>query len=238
MQGLERSLPDYRRMTKAFRFALAVDVEMTVEGFPRPVQATVLDLSLGGCRIATGSILLTGSAVEFDLPLGKRGSVHIRGKVRHAAQGAHLGQLEIGIEFAALPPKDAAALTAFVEEGRASDAEGQSSIRVETELPVLCVVQGQKTTFEALVLDIGRGGMRIALERQLPTASTLNLQFALLDSSGVRLDVKLRAKVVGCSKVLREFQHNVVFTDVTPAIGDAIARFVRAKQLEELRSGF
>jgi c-di-GMP-binding flagellar brake protein YcgR len=224
-------------MTKAFRFALAVDVDMTVEGFLRPIEATVLDLSLGGCRIATSSILLTGSAVDFVLPLAKRGSVRMRGKVRHAAPGGQPGRLEIGIEFAPLPPKDAATLTAFIEEGRAGDAEGQSSIRVETELPVLCSLAGKKETCEALALDLGRGGMRIALDRQLPTASMVNLQFTLLDSSGIQLDVKMRAKVVGCSKVLREFQHNVVFLDVTPAMGDAIARFVRAKQLEEMRSG-
>jgi c-di-GMP-binding flagellar brake protein YcgR len=222
-------------MTKAFRFALAVDVEMTVEGFPRPVKATVVDLSLGGCRVATGAILLTGSAVDFVLPLAKRGSVRVRGKVRHAAPGGNAGSLEVGIEFAPLPPKDAAAVTEFVEEGRAQDAEGQNSVRVETELPVMCTMQGQKAPFEALALDVGRGGMRIAHDKQLPTASTMNLQFALADTSGIQLDVKMKAKIVGSSKVLREFQHNVVFLDVTPAMGDAIARFVRAKQLDEIR---
>jgi c-di-GMP-binding flagellar brake protein YcgR len=222
-------------MTKAFRFALATDVEMTVEGFPRPVQATVLDISLGGCRIATRSILLTGSKVDFQLPLGIRSSVQIKGKVKHAAPGGDNGSLEIGIEFAQLPAGDAAALSAFIEEGRASDSEGQNSIRVETEFPIIVAMQGQKP-FEALAIDIGRGGMRIAFERQLPTGGTVALNFALADSSGMRLDVKVRGKIVGSAKAFKEFHHNVVFIDTSPAVSEAIARFVRAKQLDEMRS--
>lgn len=222
-------------MTKAFRFALATDVEMTVEGFPRPVQATVLDISIGGCRVSTRSILLTGSAVEFQLPLGIRSSVQIKGKVRHAAPGSDNGSLEIGIEFAQLSAADAAALSAFIEEGRAQDAGGQSSIRVETEFPVICMLQGQKP-FEALAIDIGRGGMRIALPRQLPTATTVALNFALADSSGMRLEIKTRGKIVGSAKAFKEFHHNVVFIDISPAMNEAIARFVRAKQLDEMRS--
>ena len=220
-------------MTKAFRFALATDVEMSVEGFPRPVQATVLDISLGGCRVATRSILLTGSTVEFQLPLGIRSAVQIKGRVRHAAPGGDNGSLEVGVEFAQLHPKDAEALTAFIEDGRSRDAEGQSSVRVETEFPVMIVPQGQKAAVEALAIDIGRGGMRVAFDKQWPTASTVALQFNLGDNGG---QIKTRGKIVGSAKAFKEFHHNIVFIDISPVMNEAIAKFVRAKQLDEMRS--
>ena len=205
-------------------------VEATVDGYPKPVRVTVIDLSLGGCRLRSASILLTGSEIRFKLPTGER-NVPIAGKIRHNS-GSTADSLEYGVEFAKFAPGDSNVLERFLEEEHSKSAAADSAIRVETEFNVTCSMVGTKDAINALALDLSRGGMRLAFEKRIAEGSTLNMQFALPDGEAGR-SMRLRGKVVHATQQFREFHHSVVFVDISPAVGDEIERFVRALRLNQ-----
>ena len=205
-------------------------VVATVDGFDKPLRATVIDLSTGGCRLTAGSIFLSGSGIRFNLPIGGKG-IPIAGKIRHNAGGSG-GALEYGIEFVKLAPADAAVLDRFLEEERSKSAAADSAIRVETEFDVTCSIAGTKGSINALALDLSRGGLRLAFEKRIPEGSVLSMQFALPNGEAGR-PLQLRGKVMHATQQFREFHHSVVFVDITPAFGDEIDRFVRALRLKQ-----
>lgn len=217
-------------MSPSFRLRLALAVEATVDGYPKPVRVTVIDLSLGGCRLRSASILLTGSEIRFKLPTGER-NVPIAGKIRHNS-GSTADSLEYGVEFAKFAPGDSNVLERFLEEEHSKSAAADSAIRVETEFNVTCSMVGTKDAINALALDLSRGGMRLAFEKRIAEGSTLNMQFALPDGEAGR-SMRLRGKVVHATQQFREFHHSVVFVDISPAVGDEIERFVRALRLNQ-----
>ncbi len=217
-------------MSPSFRLRLALAVEATVDGYPKPVRVTVIDLSLGGCRLRSASILLTGSEIRFKLPTGER-NVPVVGKIRHNS-GSSADSLEYGVEFAKFAPGDSVVLERFLEEEHSKSAAADSAIRVETEFNVTCSMVGTKDAINALALDLSRGGMRLAFEKRIAEGSTLNMQFALPNDEAGR-PMRLRGKVVHATQQFREFHHSVVFVDISPAIGDEIERFVRALRLNQ-----
>ena len=217
-------------MSPSLRLRLALAVEATVAGFPQPVRVTIIDLSIGGCRLRAGSILLTGSEIRFNLPTGGR-AIPVVGKIRHNA-GGPADSLEYGVEFAKLAPQDGAALDRFLEEEHAKNAVAESAIRVETEFDVTCSTPGKKDEINALALDLSRGGMRLAFEKRIAEGSVLNMRFALPNGEASR-PLQLRGKVVHATQQFREFHHSVVFVDLPPAIGEEIERFVRALRLKQ-----
>ncbi|MGA7746003.1 MAG: PilZ domain-containing protein [Candidatus Aquilonibacter sp.] len=217
-------------MSPSFRLRLASAVEATVDGFPKPVRVTVIDLSSGGCRLRAASILLTGSEIRFKLPAGER-NIPIVGKIRHNS-GSSGNSLEYGVEFAKLAPDDDKVLGRFLEEERLKSAAADSAIRVETEFNVTCTVAGTKDEINALALDLSRGGMRLAFEKRIAEGSTLSMQFTLPNGEAAR-SLQVRGKVVHATQQFREFHHSVVFVDISPAIGDEIERVVRALRLNQ-----
>jgi c-di-GMP-binding flagellar brake protein YcgR len=209
----------------SFRLRLALAVEATVDGFPKPVRVTVLDLSIGGCRLTAASIFLTGSGIRFNLPTGAR-SIPIAGRIRHNS-GSSGDSLEYGVEFAKLAPDDFNALSRFLEEERSKSVAADSAIRVETEFNVTCSMAGTKNTIDALALDLSRGGMRLAFEKRIAEGSTLSMRFTLPNGEPGR-PLQVRGKVVHATQQFREFHHSVVFVDIPPAVGGEIERFVHA----------
>lgn len=205
-------------------------VEATVDGFPKPVRVTVIDLSTGGCRLMAASIFLTGSAIRFNLPAGGT-YIPIVGKIRHNSPSS-ADSLEYGVEFAKLAPDDGKRLDRFLEEERSKSAAADSAIRVETEFDVICSMAGTKDEINALALDLSRGGMRLAFEKRIAEGSTLSMQFTLPNGDGGR-PLQVRGKVVHATQQFREFHHSVVFVDILPAVGDEIERFVRALRLNQ-----
>ncbi|MGB6987230.1 MAG: PilZ domain-containing protein [Candidatus Aquilonibacter sp.] len=217
-------------MSPSFRLQLAIAVEATVDGYPKPVRATVIDLSVGGCRLTAGSIFLTGSEIRFKLPVGAR-TIPVVGRIRHNSSRS-TDSLEYGVEFAKLAPGDVSALDHFLDEERSKTVAADSAIRVDTEFSVACSMTGTKDRIDALALDLGRGGMRLAFEKRIAEGSMLNMQFELPDGGAAR-PLQVRGKVVHATQQFREFHHSVVFVDLSPAVCDEIERFVRALRLSQ-----
>ena len=194
------------------------------------MRVTVIDLSLGGCRLRAASILLTGSETRFNLPAGGR-NIPIVGKIRHNS-GSSADALEYGVEFAKLAPDDSNVLDRFLEEERSKSAAADSAIRVDTEFEVTCSMAGTKDEINALALDLSRGGMRLAFEKRIAEGSTLSMRFTLPNGEA-RRSLQVRGKVVHATQQFREFHHSVVFVDISPAVGDEIERVVRALRLNQ-----
>jgi len=194
------------------------------------VRVTVIDLSLGGCRLRAASILLTNSEIRFNLPAGGR-NIPIVGKIRHNS-GSSADALEYGVEFAKLAPDDSNVLDRFLEEERSKSAAADSAIRVDTEFEVTCSMAGTKDEINALALDLSRGGMRLAFEKRIAEGSTLSMRFTLPNGEA-RRSLQVRGKVVHATQQFREFHHSVVFVDISPAVGDEIERVVRALRLNQ-----
>jgi c-di-GMP-binding flagellar brake protein YcgR len=217
-------------VSPSFRLRLALTVEAIVDGFPRPVRVTVIDLSIGGCRLTAESIFLTGSEIRFNLPASGK-TIPLAGRIRHNS-GSSLDALEYGVEFGKLAPDDSKALGRFLEEESSKSATADSAIRVETEFDVTCSIAGTKDSIDALALDLSRGGMRLAFEKRIAVGSALSMQFSLPNGEASR-PLKVRGKVVHATEQFREFHHSVVFVDIPPAVGDEIERFVRALRLSQ-----
>jgi len=217
-------------VSPSFRLPLAIAVEATVDGFPKPVRVTIIELSTGGCRLTAASIFLTGSEIRFNLPVGTK-KIPIEGRIRHNASRS-ANSLEYGVEFAKLAPGDVNVLGQFLEEERSQSAAADSAIRVDTEFSVTCSIAGTKDRIDALALDLSRGGMRLAFESRIAEGSALSMQFEL-PNGGAGRAVQVRGKVVHATQQFREYHHSVVFVDISPAVGEEIERYVRALRLNQ-----
>lgn len=208
------------------RLALSLEVLATVAGFPKPIPATLVDLSPTGCRLHAGSILLVGATIEFRIPLSGRNSVMAHGKIGRCIPTEVNGTLEYGVEFGPFAANEARDLQAFVAEECRRDSSALRAARVETEFPLEVIGAGQKNGTAAVAIDIGRGGMRIASEHPLPEGSTVTLHFALPASDR---KMSLRGRVLQRKHVFREHHHNVVFVEPDPNDIDRIDHFMRSQ---------
>ncbi len=207
------------------RVPLSVQVAVKVTGFPTPISATLVDISEAGCRLTARSVFITGSAIEFRLPLSERIALSAKGKISRCTPTESLGTLEYGIEFLAFSDQDARALGTFVgEESRRNSGE-KSAARVETEFPIECVLAGQKNAVPAIAIDLGRGGMRVACDNPFPEGTTLTVRFTLPSDTAGR-EIVMRGRVVQRRQQFREYHHSVAFLEPDARSLDRIDRFM------------
>ena len=215
------------RASSSGRVPLSLAVTAKVTGFPKPIPATLVDLSESGCRVTSKSILLINADIEFSIPLSPRISIATRGKITRCTPTESLGTLIYGIEFLPLSQNDARALQAFIaEESKRGNSESGAT-RVDTDFPVECLIAGQKDAISATAIDIGRGGMRIACERPLPEGSTATIRFTLsTDAPGK--EIAIRGRILQRRQQFREFHHSVAFIDPDQTSIERIERFIRS----------
>ena len=209
------------------RVPLFLEVAAKVAGFPKPLPATILDLSLLGCRLTLRSVLLIGADIEFHLKLPGGPSPLARGKVRRCVPTDMAGVLEFGVEFIPFSGSDAAAIERFVEEERKRSNAESASTRVEVEFPVTCFIAGNKSAIAGIAIDIGRGGIRIACEQSFPEGSTLVVRFSLPNDGK---EMEFRGRVVQRKHQFREYHHSVAFLDADNAKVERIERFMRSQR--------
>ena len=207
------------------RVPLSVDVAAKVTGFPTPISATLVDISEAGCRLTARSVFITGSAIEFRLPLTERVSLTVKGKISRCTPTESLGTLEYGIEFLAFSDQDARALATFVGEESRRNTGAQSAARVETEFPIECLLAGAKNAVPAIAIDLGRGGMRVACDNPIPEGATLTVRFTLPSDPPGR-ELVMRGRVVQRKQQFREYHHSVAFLEPETKNLERIDRFM------------
>jgi len=206
------------------RVLLSLDVAATISGYPKPVPVTLVDLSATGCRITARSVLLVGATLEFRLQLSKSADVIARAKVLRCVPTGSGGVLEYGLEFAPFSPGDLQALRTYIEDESSKSQREKSAARIEVEFPAECSLPGEKNPIAAVVIDLGRGGLRFACERALSEGLTPTLRFAL---PGDTKPIVMRGRIVHKIHQFREYHHSVAFIDPNALDVERIERFMQ-----------
>lgn len=184
--------PNQRR---GYRQAVDVAVALDVAGLRLPANATIIDISVGGCRLRSWILLERGADVSFLWPRDS-GGLQLRGRIvvrRAAPRGA---TFEYGVEFAGLSRAAEAELAREITQAqrraaaaRAQEAAGvgvstdafnrRHAYRARTEFPVSMRLDDRAGIVHATATDISGGGLRIVCDDVLADAQELMLRFRL-----------------------------------------------------------
>lgn len=180
-----------------FRLAVNLPIEVLVVDAPAPVKATLVDISEGGSKIHSPSMLLKESEISFEVPRAGKAPLKLRARIRHVDFKPSTRTFDYGVEHTHQSKNDADEIYQFVlEEQRrklqrpdeAGDmsatrkgkpADRQAVLRVERKFPIEFVPYGSRTPSPAVAMDVSRGGMRIVVDRMLPEDRTFELRFTL-----------------------------------------------------------
>ena len=191
--------PNAQNDRKHFRLALNLPIDITVPSAPVALPATLGDLSEGGCRIVSKSMLLRDSDLAFDLKREGKPPVKLAGKVMSVdyKQGNKL--FHYGVRFSRLRTADSDAVYQYIVEQqrraiKTNDSEQRPSApgraalrsvpergayRVEKMFPLRYSVTGLRGSSPAIAVDLSVGGMRIAFDRKQQIDRELDLFFTL-----------------------------------------------------------
>lgn len=181
---------------ESYRQTVDLPVQVDVRGVRLPINATIVDISVSGCRLRSWIALDRGVSVAFDWP---RESVRLRlaGSVvarRPSPQGE---TYEYGVTFTGLLPDEQATLTreileaqrreAFNRAQRAaamnvkpSDINRRTAYRANVQFPLeLTFVDKPGAPFHVTASDISAGGLRITCDRELDVNDEVMLRFHL-----------------------------------------------------------
>ncbi|HET9095740.1 MAG TPA: PilZ domain-containing protein [Candidatus Baltobacteraceae bacterium] len=195
-----------------YRQPVDLPVQVSVSGIRIPVNATIVDVSVTGCRLRSWIALERGSKVAFDWPrehvdLRLTGSVMAR---RPSDQG---GAFEYGVSFAGLLPAQGDLLAREIAEAQRREALNRGreaaamnvspaqfnrrhTYRARAEFSVDVTFEERKTAaIKVTATDISVGGLRIVCERELTSNDEVTVRFRLPDNvlgvfpPGVREDI-------------------------------------------------
>lgn len=181
-----------------FRLAVNLPIEVLIVDSPLPVKATLIDISEGGSKIHSQSMLLKDSEFTFEVPRAGKPPLKLHGRIRHVDFKPTTRTFDYGVEHTHQSRNDADEIYQFVlEEQRrklqrnedtgganvaarkGKPANRQAVLRVERKFPIQYVPYGSRTPSPAVAQDISRGGMRIVIDRILPEDRTFELRFVL-----------------------------------------------------------
>lgn len=183
---------------KYFRLPLHYAVDIVVPSVAVPVPSTLADISEGGARIISRSMLMRGTEISFDLERAGKAALTLRGTVASVEYVQAQKEFQYGVQFRALRPADTDSIYQFIVEQQRrglqakeaqTQAHGQppalrsasqrSAYRVERVFGVRFSVAGMRGIENATVLDTSIGGMRIAFSRALHLDREIELRFTL-----------------------------------------------------------
>lgn len=107
-------------------------------------------------------------------------------------------------------------------------------VRVEVSLPVEFTIDGETTSHDGWVYDLGAGGMRLVASYDVPARAHLGLKFRL---PGTDHTIGARGRVVLSffARNERKFHHGIAFTSIDPNDRSAIAQFVDGWEAQRRR---
>lgn len=181
-----------------YRQTVDLPVHVDVRGVRLPVNATIVDISVTGCRLRSWIALERGANVSFDWP---RETVHLRlaGTITARRPSPEGEAFEYGVTFTGLLADEVAALTkeileaqrreAFNRAQRAaalnvkpSETNRRGAYRAAVEFALeLTFLERPGAPLEATASDISAGGLRLACDRELNVNDEVMLRFRLPD---------------------------------------------------------
>lgn len=180
-----------------FRLAVNLPIKVFLADTPVPVEATLVDISEGGSKIHSKSMMLKDAELSFDVPRPGKEPLKLNGRIRHVDFKPTTRTFDYGVEYVHMRKADADAIYQFVMEeqrrklqtkdglddlhparkGKAQDR--QNVLRVERKFPIEFVPYGSRLPQPGTAHDISRGGMRIVVDRVLADDRTFELRLSL-----------------------------------------------------------
>ncbi|MDQ6930269.1 MAG: PilZ domain-containing protein [Candidatus Eremiobacteraeota bacterium] len=181
-----------------FRLQLRYAIDIVVPSVAVPVPSTLADISEGGARVVSKTMLMRGTEISFDLERAGKAAITIHGTVASVEYIQANKEFHYGVKFRALRPADTDSIYQFIveqqrrglktkdEQTRGThqasplrSAAQRSAYRVERMFTVRFSVAGMRGIEHATVLDTSIGGMRIAFSRALHLDREIELRFTL-----------------------------------------------------------
>lgn len=170
-----------------------VPVKMRVRGVAEPLQATLLHIALGGCRLRSWMLLERGTAVAFDWRLSDGKNLQLNGVVaaRYAPRNGGVG-FEYAVALESIPEKDGDALAreaAMLARKSASARSYDTSLIDISQFTGYRVPGDFTVTYRGSDLRVGSrigqacdltgNALRLRCDEQLRVGQTISLQFRL-----------------------------------------------------------
>jgi c-di-GMP-binding flagellar brake protein YcgR len=105
------------------------------------------------------------------------------------------------------------------------DLHRRQYVRVEVSLPVDFSLEGEASTHEGSVFDLGAGGMRLVASYDLPPRANLDLRFRL-PAADKGIHARGRVVLSFFQRNEQKFHHGVAFTSLDPNDRLVITEFV------------
>lgn len=186
-----------RNERSSFRQTVDLPVQVDVRGIRLPMNATIVDISVSGCRLRSWVALERGVTVAFDWPrpalkLRLAGSIVAR---RPCAEG---GAFEYGLTFTGLLPSESDALQREILEAQRREAfnraqreadmhtaqagtsNRRTAYRANVEFPLeVTYVDRPEKPIPVTASDISAGGLRISSQREFAANDEIVVRFRL-----------------------------------------------------------
>jgi c-di-GMP-binding flagellar brake protein YcgR len=180
----------------SYRQSVDLQVQVSVKGIRLPLNATIVDVSVTGCRLRSWIALERDANVAFDWP---REGVQLRlaGTVAARRPSTEGEAFEYGVTFTGLLPAESDLLAREIVEAqrreafnraqraaalniKPSDVNRRGAYRANVRFSVeLILADRLATPIEVIASDISAGGLRIAFEKDLRVNDEVTLRFRL-----------------------------------------------------------
>ncbi len=182
-----------------YRQPVDLPVQLTVTGIRLPVNATIVNVSVIGCRLRSWIAIERDAKIAFDWP---RGGVELRltGTIAMRQASDEGAAFEYGIAFEGLVPAQADLLAREIHEAQRREALNRSmqakalqlktadvnnrrtAYRAHAEFPLeLTFEEPRKATIKVRAIDISSGGLRVVCEKELTPNDEVTVRFRLPD---------------------------------------------------------
>lgn len=217
----------------SYRQSVDLPVQVDVRGIRLPINATIVDVSVTGCRIRSWIALERNANVSFDWPTQTL-LLRLAGTVAQRRPSNEGEAFEYGVTFTGLLPAQSDLLAAEIIEAqrreafnraqraaamevKPSDLNRRAAYRANVEFPLqLTFAERPGAPLAVTASDISAGGLRVSCERELAVNDEIEVRFRL---PGEVLRI-FPAHVEELRKQRRPFEEMRIRSRVASRLGD------------------
>ncbi|MFN2528447.1 MAG: PilZ domain-containing protein [Candidatus Baltobacteraceae bacterium] len=239
---------------KYYRLQTNFPIDIVVPSVAVPVPATLGDISEGGARVVSRSMLLRGTEIEFTLPRDGKVPLKLLGTIATIDFKQENRMFHYGVKYRNLRPGDSDSIYHFILEqqrrglqqksdesepqtaqsGALRSVRERSAYRVEKNFPVRYSILGLRGSNDARAIDTSIGGMRIAFDRKMQIDGELDLRFTLpsdvlevLTRREASRDGSIFGRTVDVKEIkARQFSELQVHAKLLPAMAEVKGRYI------------
>lgn len=185
-----------RNGRSSFRQSVDLPVQVAVSGIRIPINATVVDVSVSGCRLRSWIALERGANISFEWPR-EHVDLRLTGSVMARRPSSRGGAFEYGISFAGLLPAQSDLLAREIAEAQRREALNRAQqahavpvsaeqfnrrhdYRARSQFAVdLSFEERKMAAIKVTATDISSGGLRIVCDRDLVENDDVTVRFRL-----------------------------------------------------------